>query len=172
MMLERVALVVGALALVSLASPAEVSGGQMIEREFRASYAGTYQNPQDITHECPAGQFPNLVLGDGVGSLVGRFDLRIEACVDPFTGLVTGTAFYTAANGDLLAFEFEGFGVPQPDGSIVSTLPATGAFGTGRFANVQLGSAHGVAVDTTVGSSSSGYVEGPIVYDASNRNGR
>lgn len=170
MLIKRFALVIGALAASAFAlAPSTASGGQPVERRFHATYAGEYQPASDVTHECSAGQIANLVEGSGVATLIGRFDLRIEGCFDPATFVVTGTAYYTAANGDLLAFEFAGDAVPQPDGSIVSELPAASTFGTGRFAHVELVSGVGGAVDTSIGTSSTGVVDGLLIYDASDR---
>jgi hypothetical protein len=181
MLLKRIAVVVGALAMTSLATPGTVSAGRMIERPLHMTYTAEYQD--EVTHTCDSGEQANLLLGEGVGSLVGRFDLRIEACVlatSPLTGDVTGTAYYTAANGDLLAFVFDGEYVVNLDTlTLESVLPAVDAFGTGRFANVELGSGTGAAVDFnplnpdfTNSGMSYGYVTGAIVYDASARAAR
>lgn len=173
MFMKRIASLVGVLAVTSLAVPATVSGGQTIERPFHATYEGVYQDV--VTHTCGAGEQANLVLGDGVGSLIGRFDLRIEACTSatgPITGIVYGTAFYTAANGDELSFGFSGgYTVNLDTFTIESVLPPTDVSGTGRFANVELGTAVGQAMDfNPIGSGVSyGYVDGSIAYDASDR---
>jgi len=175
MLLKRTARVVAALASASIFVPAPAGAGQMIERDFHATYSGEYQDPGQVTHDCAAGELANLVLGEGVGTFIGRFDLRIEACVSPtseLTGQVNGTAYYTAANSDLLWFDFDGtYQVDLAEGAIISTLPATAVDGTGRFANVELGDGPGVAVDTNpIGSGVSfGVVSGPIVFDASDR---
>ena len=176
MLIKRFAAVIGILAVSTLAVPSTVQGGRMVERQFDAVYAGEYQPGAD--HECEdESHIKNLVLGEGVGSLIGHFEVRIEGCVDlsstpPFPPRVYGTALYTAANGDLLGFEFDGFVVASDGVTTVAELPATAAFGDGRFANVELGSGPGMAVDTSVANTtSSGYVSGPIIYDASDRSG-
>lgn len=176
MLLQRIALMVGVLAVSSLAGPATASGGQTIDRPFHATYEGVYQDV--TTHTCGAGERANLVLGDGVGSLIGRFDLRIEACVaetSPLTGDVYGRAFYTVANGDALNFDFAGtYAVNLDTLTIEAVLPATDVSGSGRFANVQLGDTPGAAMDfSPIGSGVSfGYVTGSIAYDASDRAAR
>jgi hypothetical protein len=175
MLLKRTALVMAAFSATSIVLPAPASAGQMIERDFYATYSGEYQDPSQVTHECEEGEQANLVLGEGVGKFIGRFDLRIEACVSAtseITGQVNGTAYYTAANGDLLWFNFDGlYEVDLAELAIISTLPATGVDGTGRFANVELGDGPGTAVDTNPINSgvSFGVVSGPIVFDASDR---
>jgi hypothetical protein len=171
--LKRMAAGIGALALAAFVVPATADAGQPIERDFYATYSGQYQD--EPTHECGPGEQANLVLGEGVGRFIGRFDLRIEACVTPtseLTGTVTGGAYYVAANGDQLDFGFAGdYVVNLAEGTIDATLPATSVSGTGRFANVELGDGQGVAVDTNpIGSDVSyGYVSGPLVFDASDR---
>ena len=178
MLLKRIAVVVGALAMTSLATPGSVGAGRMIERPLHLTYTAQYQ--EEAEHSCESGERANLLLGEGVGSLIGRFDLRIEACVEDtglLTGDVTGTAYYTAANGDLLAFVFDGDYVVNPDTmTIEAVLPAVDAFGTGRFANVELGSGIGAAYDFNPlnpdfsnSGVSYGYVTGAIIYDASAR---
>lgn len=175
MLLKRIAVVVATFAVATIAVPAPASAGQMIERDFYATYSGEYQDPSQVTHQCDLGEQANLVLGEGIGKFIGRFDLRIEACVSettPLTGEVTGTAYYTAANGDLLWFDFDGeYVVDLDELAVISTLPATGVAGTGRFANVELGDGPGEAVDTNPLDSgvSFGVVSGPIVFDASDR---
>jgi hypothetical protein len=171
--LKRIAAGIGALGLAAFVVPATADAGQAIERDFYAAYSGQYQD--EATHECGPGEQANLILGEGVGRFVGRFDLRIEACVAPtseLTGTVTGTAYYVAANADQLTFGFAGeYSVNLMEGTIESTLPATGVSGTGRFANVELGDGEGIAVDTNpIGSDLSyGYVSGPLVFDAADR---
>ena len=173
MLLRRIALLVSALAVSSLAVPTTVSGGQTIDRPFHATYEGVYQD--EVTHACSAGEQANLLLGDGVGSLIGRFDLRIEACVaatSPLTGDVYGTAHYATANGDELEFGFAGgYTVNLETMTIESVLPPTYVSGTGRFSNVELGVVDGAAMDfNPIGSGVSfGHVTGSIAYDASDR---
>jgi len=175
MLLKRTVLVVAALCVASMVLPAPARAGQMIERDFYATYSGEYQDASQVTHECGVDEQANLVLGEGIATFLGRFDLRIEACASPtseLTGQVNGTAYYTAANGDLLWFDFDGsYEVDLTELAIISTLPATGVAGTGRFANVELGDGPGVAVDTNPINSgvSFGVVSGPIVFDASDR---
>jgi hypothetical protein len=170
---RRLAAGLGALSLAAFLAPATADAGQAVERDFFATYSGHYQD--EVTHECADGEQANLVLAEGVGRLIGRYDLRIEACVaatSPLTGTVVGTADYVAANGDQLSFGFAGeYVVDLDEGAVMAMLPATSVDGTGRFASVEFGDGGGMAVDTNpLGSDVSyGYVYGSLVFDASDR---
>lgn len=173
MWLTRIGAVTAALAVGMFAVPGPADAGRMIERDLHISYTAQYQaEPQ---HTCEPGGQANLLLGDGVGSLLGRFDLRIEGCAyaDPtgLSGTVDGVAYYVTANGDQIQFGFAGTYVVDLDaGQIVATMPGAYASGTGRFANVELIGGEGAVDISPLGSGMSyGTVDGVIAYDASDR---
>jgi hypothetical protein len=71
------------------------------------------------------------VLAEGNATSLGRFSREETVLFNPLTGTLSGTAVFTAANGDQL------FGTLE--GGFISPSTATGAYtftgGTGRYAN-------------------------------------
>ena len=60
MLLKKIVAAVGALAVVALATPATVSGGRPIERQFHVTYTAEYQPVAE--HSCESGEQANLLL--------------------------------------------------------------------------------------------------------------
>jgi hypothetical protein len=98
-----------------------------------------FQGRIQVRDQVTAVEFPTLSLdGSGTGNAthLGRFTMTFQAEVtlgSPITG--TGSAIFTAANGDMLFTEFTAQANPtaDPDVSLlVETYDITG--GTGRFA--------------------------------------
>lgn len=92
-----------------------------------------------VTDGFCAPEVPRQVLsGTGIASHMGRIAVTGEACVGG-----DGVANWIAANGDTITIEFTTVvtGPPNLDGSIPVAFPALDVSGTGRFANVVLGSA-------------------------------
>ena len=89
--------------------------------------------------EIPTFQFPLLSVdatATGNASHLGRFGMTYELTGDLLTHDTSGSAVFTAANGDQLFTEFVGHGTPNGDytaASIVEIHTITG--GTGRFAD-------------------------------------
>jgi hypothetical protein len=73
------------------------------------------------------------LVGNGEATQLGRFTLTSDFTVDTTTGIGSGTAIWTAANGDQIFTTFAGQAVIAfPTATITETPTITG--GTGRFA--------------------------------------
>lgn len=99
---------------------------------------------------------------------LGRIDLRNVQQINVATGVQTGNATYTTANGDLVYASSAGAATPTGATTISFTGQATIAGGTGRFAQAT-GQLHvaGTA-DNATGTGSFTY-DGWIAYDAARR---
>ncbi|HSU19087.1 MAG TPA: hypothetical protein VLI45_05020 [Acidobacteriaceae bacterium] len=76
--------------------------------------------------------------GTGVSTQLGRFSFTLETTVDLVVGTETGTAEFTAANGDVIHTTYVGFGAFTNDPDVVGILETfTISGGTGRFAGAQ-----------------------------------
>lgn len=176
-MLRRLALVAGvALAALVVASPANAGGRVTADKPlpFKYSYEiieltpppAEPENPDDLClfENSEGNDVPGLpvsFIGDGTGSRIGRSEAAVEFCLALDFSESYGTSTLTAANGDLLGFEFRGF--PNPDGSANATIIEDTTFGTGRFANASVAGG-GVAGEFD------GFFDATIAYDASKSN--
>ena len=126
-------------------------------------FRGTIQGVEIATVE-----FPLLFVdatGSGEASHLGRFTLTYELEVDlltlPFE--TSGSAVFTAANGDSLFTDIVGLGTP--DGDFVSVVEAhTITGGTGRFEGAS-GSFIRTYLLNLVTGSTSGSFDGTIIID-------
>ena len=88
--------------------------------------------------EIPTFQFPLLFVhttGTGNASHLGRFGMTYDLTVDLLTHDTSGSAVFTAANGDQLFTDVVGHGTSNGDDTAASVVEIhTIAGGTGRFA--------------------------------------
>jgi hypothetical protein len=96
-------------------------------------FKGTLQSNERVVLETATGDVRHLE-GTGNATHLGRFILIADFTVTP-TGDATGTATWTAANGDKILVDVVGHGdiVVFPTVTIMETHTITG--GTGRFAD-------------------------------------
>ena len=162
----KVGLVLTALTLLPLAYPAlagdqvpfegvEVGNGVLTSQSF----IFPYHYSSDIA--------------EGEATHVGHFILASDIAVDVRFGTATGTATLTAANGDMLFLDLEGYAVPPALIETVANYTIMG--GTGRFegatgsftSHVQHAFAVnlGVAIDPYIG-----VFDGTISSPGSNKN--
>jgi len=113
-------------------------------------------------------QFPNVFVdatGSGGASPLGRFSLAYELVVDLLTlptVHTSGSAVFTAANGDSLFTDISGLGTP--DGDFVSVVEAhTITGGTGRFAGAS-GSFTRIYTLNQITGETSGSFDGTIAF--------
>ena len=127
MRIKQVCLVLTALTLLPLAYPAvfkdqvpfegvEVGNGVLIS----SSFTFPFHYSSDIA--------------EGEATHVGHFTLANDIAVDVRFGTATGTSTLTAANGDMLFLNLEGYAVPPAFIETVANYTITG--GTGRFEGV------------------------------------
>ncbi len=86
---------------------------------------------------CPGRQPQFLVSlsGGGTATHVGKYTITNSHCVDPKTGAMTGGSFVkTAANGDQISGNYDGYARPGPGGSFSVRGRVSFTGGTGRFA--------------------------------------
>jgi hypothetical protein len=113
---------------VSSAAATEARGGSALP------FNGTLQSTESVVSEDDASALRHLD-GHGTATHLGQFNLQADFTVDKIKGDATGTATWTAANGDRIAVKVEGHGdiVVFPTVTITETHTITG--GTGRFAD-------------------------------------
>jgi hypothetical protein len=109
------------------AAATEARGGSALP------FKGTLQSSESIVSGDDAGVVRHLD-GDGTATHLGQFTLQADFTVITDTGNATGTATWTAANGDHITVSVTGHGdiVVFPTVTITETHTITG--GTGRFA--------------------------------------
>ena len=97
---------------------------------FKGTFAGQ-------THSAVPTDDPDVLLvttgGGGHATHLGKDRLVAPHLANLATGGVTGTHYFTAANGDRLTADFTGQFVPTPDGLLVGHLSCSITGGTGRF---------------------------------------
>ena len=104
----------------------------------RVPFKGTFQGNDAVT----PGPSPTTIVvttsGTGIGTLVGRFSFIEEITANLENGRHTGTALWTAANGDTISTTVSGTAAPSDNPNylkITETHTITG--GTGRFTGAQ-----------------------------------
>jgi hypothetical protein len=119
-------LVLAALAITSLAGSA--AAGEFVP------FKGTLEGDDQVIAPPPLALIDSV--GEGQATVLGRFTYQLLATVD-FTSLPPqgeGRLMLTAANGDTLFAETEGFSVPIIPGVLVLVMEeAVIVGGTGRF---------------------------------------
>jgi len=139
-------------AVVSGAAGTQAKGGSALP------FGGTMQSTEFVVSSGPAGDTRHL---DGTGNAthLGRFTLTADFTVA--TGNATGTATWTAANGDTISVTVVGHGdiVVFPTVTIMETHTITG--GTGRFDDVS-GTIHIARTANLLTGISSGSLSGEI----------
>ena len=105
-------------------------------------FKGTIQGQDTDKGFTSPGMFLVETNGTGIGILLGRFTFTLETTINVANGTDTGSAHFTAANGDTIDATYtsvrSGEPMPTPDGvvfSIKEIYTITG--GTGRFAGAQ-----------------------------------
>jgi len=115
-------------AITSGAAATQAKGGSALP------FSGTLQATEFVVSSSAVGDDRHL---DGTGNAthLGRFTLSADFTVITVTGNATGTATWTAANGDAIFVSVVGHGdiVVFPTVTIMETHTITG--GTGRFAD-------------------------------------
>jgi len=98
-------------------------------------YAGTFEVTLDDPN-CEDGEVPITDTLTGTGSHLGRLTATYPHCVDFVAGTFSGTATFTAANGDQLLVLLEGKAGEYPACTPICAVTFTGTItsgGTGRF---------------------------------------
>ena len=104
----------------------------------RVPFKGTFQGNDAVTPGSSSTMIVVTTTGTGIGTLVGRFSFIEEVTASLETGLLTGTALWTAANGDTVSTTVFGSAAPSDNPNylkITETHTITG--GTGRFTGAQ-----------------------------------
>jgi hypothetical protein len=133
--MRRSLAVAGAVAVMGmfvLASPAGASAPAAVTTPITLTYAGTFQvTPGDPS---PCEGVPITDTATGTGSHLGRFTATYPHCVNFAANTFSGTATFTAANGDLL-FVLLGGSADDPTCTTTCGVSFTGTIigGTGRF---------------------------------------
>jgi hypothetical protein len=95
---------------------------------------------QDLDIGGPDTAFVVRTTGTGTGSHLGQFSFTLEITLNALVGTDTGSACFTAANGDIIYATFAGSSevIATPDGiAFMITETYTVSGGTGRFAGAQ-----------------------------------
>jgi hypothetical protein len=127
--------VAGAVAVIGgfvLASPAGASAPAAVTMPITLNYAATFVvTPGDPS---PCEGVPITDTATGTGSHLGRFTATYPHCVNFAANTFSGTATFTAANGDLL-FVLLGGSADDPACMTICDVSFTGTIlgGTGRF---------------------------------------
>jgi len=121
------------LCLVLFAAP----GANAVSVPITLGYAGVFAFSEEDPSSCGAGDLVTDTL-TGTGSHLGRFTASYPHCVDFAANWFSGTASFTAANGDLLYVELGGSAAdPACLTTGICDVGFTGTItgGTGRFQN-------------------------------------
>ena len=133
--MRRSIAVAGAVAVMGmfvLASPAGASAPAAVTVPITLNYAATFEvTPGDPS---PCAGVPITDTATGTGSHLGRFTATYPHCVNFAANTFSGTARFTASNGDLL-FVFLGGSADDPTCMTICDVSFTGTIirGTGRF---------------------------------------
>ena len=124
-----------AVDLKDIAIRSESAMSSPITKPFKATGYGHQVTP---TIEC-ALSLPRAAEGDGTGTHIGRYEVDIQECLDLSTGIATGVAVHTSANGDLMVVDYTMQYIPDPDNpyaveGIFTSWSVNGSASTGRFA--------------------------------------
>lgn len=115
------------LSVLVVVTSSPVAAGE--DLPFRGAWEGSTDSAT------PLG--PDVVLvvssGSGEATRLGRFEMTSPHLTFLSTFEVEGEQNFTAANGDQLFAVFSGQFLPNPDGTLESTLEAIIIGGTGRF---------------------------------------
>lgn len=121
------------LAFACAAGNAEENGGSAlpVTKPFKANWAGNMH----IVGFCADGSLMVVNLAKGSATHMGASGEAASICLDPVTGLGSGNAVTTAANGDAVYYtiSLQSIGLGGPSGTWQETEIVTG--GTGRFLN-------------------------------------
>jgi hypothetical protein len=124
------------LTLVALALMTMLPAGTSIAGAtvpFKGFDAGTFGLPQ----LCSNGSLNVVIGGAGSATHLGQYAYSASECFDPSTGAFSGSATFTAANGDRAWGSYRGTVGTTSDPDVIAyreLLHVTG--GSGRFANV------------------------------------
>ncbi len=160
-------------ALVFLASPLLFGAGFAAEDPIGKSAApaprpwnGVWSGTMQIVGYCDDGALRILDSGKGFATLMGASEWVATICLNPVTGIGTGSAVITASNGDAvyLAITLQSIGLGGSEGTWAESETVTG--GTGRFTDAAgSGSSHGTWRATSATSFSGvGTSEAEISY--------
>jgi hypothetical protein len=155
--------VAGAVAVIGgfvLASPAGASAPAAVTMPITLNYAATFVvTPGDPS---PCEGVPITDTATGTGSHLGRFTATYPHCVNFAANTFSGTATFTAANGDLL-FVLLGGSADDPTCTTVCDVSFTGTIvgGTGRFEGAE-GTLTGTGTVDLIASTITAAFEGTI----------
>jgi hypothetical protein len=128
----------GAIAVIILTAALAIPAAAQTQVPFKGTIQG---QDKDIGFTSP-GKFLVETTGTGNGILLGQFSLKLQTTIEdtPFTD--TGTASFTAANGDTIVATYQSVNpaqtTPTPDGFVFNIREIfTITSGTGRFAGAQ-----------------------------------
>src|SRR5689334_16112147 len=128
----------GAIAVVILSAALAIPAAGQTQVPFK----GTIQGQDNDKGFTSPGKFLVETTGTGNGILLGQFTFKLETTIDVAVFTDTGTAVFTAANGDKIEATYQSVNpaqtTPTPDGfvfNIQEIFTITG--GTGRFTGAQ-----------------------------------
>jgi len=99
----------------------------------QVSFKGTFQgNDTELPGSCPT---TLCTTGTGTGTDLGQFSFTQEVTINHANLTDTGSAQWTAANGDTIETRVFGLAVPGPDVFTIAEIHIIS--GTGRFAGTQ-----------------------------------
>jgi hypothetical protein len=128
-----VAAAVAVMGMFVLASPAGASAPAAVTVPITLNYAATFAVTPGVPSPCAG--VPITDTATGAGSHLGRFTATYPHCVNFTANTFSGTATFTAANGDLLLVFLEGSADDPTCTTTCAVSFTTGTImgGTGRF---------------------------------------
>jgi len=123
-------------AMILMAALAIPAAAQNQVPSLAPPFQGTFQGSDTVSGEKAGCPTTVCTTGTGTGTLLGQFSFTEELTINFADFTDTGSAHWTAANGDRIDTAVFGFAVPGPDIFLIAEIHiVTG--GTGRFAGAQ-----------------------------------
>jgi hypothetical protein len=165
--MRRSIAVAGAVAVIGvllLASPAGASAPAAVTVPITLNYAATFE--VTLGDPSPCEGVPITDTATGTGSHLGRFTATYPHCVNFAANTFSGTATFTAANGDLLLVLLGG-SADDPACTTVCEVSFTGTIvgGTGRFEGAE-GTLTGTGTVNLIASTITAAFQGTIKQEA------